>query len=101
MISLISLMTETSWSRETRSTHSLPGARVNGGTKTTTGLPTVHAKEDMIHDVRFEGAEVCVKTKSESAEGKSRANLRVLPPFIVDEVLEDALLIGGVLRPHL
>jgi hypothetical protein len=55
----------------------------------------------MIHDVRFEGAEVCVKTKSESAEGKSRANLRVLPPFIVDEVLEDALLIGGVLWPHL
>lgn len=69
--------------------------------QTTTGLPTVHAKEDMIHDVRFEGAEVCVKTKSESAEGKSRANLRVLPPFIVDEVLEDALLIGGVLWPHL
>jgi hypothetical protein len=68
--------------------------------QTATSLRTVHTKGDMIHDVRFEGAEVC-EGESESAEGKSRANLRVLPPFIVDEVLEDALLIGGVLRPHL
>lgn len=55
----------------------------------------------MIHDMRFGGAEVCEDDDCESAEGKIRANLRVLPPFVVDKVLEDALLISSVLVPHL
>ncbi len=62
------------------------------------GLKTGHANEDTIHGASGWDAGTCEGDESKSAEGERGENLRILPPFVVDEVLVDALLVVPVLQ---
>ena len=77
------------------------GSYGRGYEQTHPGLEMGQANEVTIHGARGWDAGTCEGDERESAEGKRGGNLRILPPFVVDEVLVDALLVVPVLQPDI